>query len=225
MTTTIGRYLHLPTAGAGSSHYRTDQPLGAGLAQIAASNGTHLARENGLRQLYDDPGSALVGRALSMPGAGVESFDWDRLDSAEPAGFARFCGVHQIRPWGETRSLPRVELRCRAGVGSAGGQTGGLILVVTPGCVHPAVGRHPYVPLTFTDALTDRALTLTLPNESACKVERWTPRVGSSAVPPEAAEVGSVLTIGVWVGAWSTSNQDAHPIEVRGLTIYLREPA
>lgn len=225
MTTTIGRYLHLPTAGSGVSHLRRDQPLGAGLVQIAASNATHICRENGLRHLWDDPGAAVVGRALSMPGADVESFDWDRLDSASPAGFARFCGVWQIRRYGETSRWPRVELRCRAGVTTAGGQTGGLILVVTPGCVIPSPARHSSGTVTFTDALADRAVTVEIVSGRGPRTETWTPRVGTAAVAPEPAEHGAVTTIGVWVGAWCTSNQDTDPIEVRGLTVFLREPA
>jgi hypothetical protein len=82
MTTTINRWVHLAAAGGAADVLRADQPGGAGAFQIAASNATLAARENGLRTLWEDAGSANVYAALRVAGD-PGSLDLDAEDSID----------------------------------------------------------------------------------------------------------------------------------------------
>lgn len=227
---TLGRVIHLPAAAGAASNARTNQPLGADLMQIASSNATHMCREGGLRVLFEDPGTFAAYRPLPTP-ANLDSFLWD----GDPASgyYARFCGVHRLRWYGEQLQYPRVEVRCRMRTATTSGAaegtyTGRLIVVATPGFAAPRYSIHPHASgaAVASYTLADVTATVTLPASGGVPARRTNvPRTSTTVPPVPPDEQGDDLAAGVWVGAYCDSNQSTDPVYVLGLTVYLREPA
>lgn len=211
--TTIGQWIELPTSGGADDRFRADQPGGAGLFQIAASNATLAARENGLRHLWEDYGSANVYAAL--PAAGVIGFDWGAEDSA--GAWVRFAGVHRVRLYGEQARLPRLHCALRALAPST--YTTGVILAVSRGVASPEPVTGTYVTVTTTSTtIVDLSLTLSLRPELLAR--RSVSCTGAAGIE----EAGELTEIGVWIGAWCTSGSGAAKGALYGPTIFLREP-
>lgn len=216
-TDTIGRVVRLPSAGS-ASFGRAGQPLGAGFAQIAASNAVHLAKEGCLRTLAEHPGtdasSSESWRALLVADS-VESFLWDEDSTAASGVFQVWTGLQIIKPYGPDPRLPRVEARWRWKV-HTGGDTAGAVLIVTPGVVRPSYRDHASASTTTTaTSFTDATLTVTLDGPERCQ---------RRALTPGDDEVGQVLVVNVALGFWNTHNQAAHPNHLREVSIFLREP-
>lgn len=213
--TTIGQWIDLPTSGGASDRLDADEPGGAGLFQIAASNATLGARENGLRTLWEDFGSSDVSTNLLIPGD-ADTFPWWGEDS--DGIYARFCGFFRVRLFGETATPPRLHLAARA-LAPSGYETG-LVLAVSsaadPRSILPGAVRSA---LTASTSLTSIAATLDLRPEM---LSRESLSLRSSSSPP--TEAGQHTVIAVWAGAWCTSNSGAAKGAVYGLSLLLREP-
>lgn len=208
---TLGRVIRVS-----ADRVTADQPLGAGLAQILASNAVHLARENGLRTLAEHPGSATDAWRNLLVAGDVNAFPWDF--SAGDGTVILCTGPRLVRFYGETVRAPRFEARWRWKAPS--GYTAGAILLVTPGLAQPDTARHPYVTTTTTStSLVDASLTLTLDAGLRQTRER-------QVYPAAAAdETGTVHEACAFLGWWCTSNQGSDPVVIRGASIFLREPA
>ncbi len=210
---TIGRWIELPTSGGADDRFRADQPGGAGLFQIAASNATLACRENGLRHLWEDYGSADV--YASVPAAGVPAFDWGAEDSV--GAWARFCGVHRVRLYGEQAAWPRLHLALRALAPVP--YAIGVILAVSRGPAAPDMTPGTYATVTTSStSAVDLSATLDLRRDLV------TPRAVSCAGAAGVEEAGELLEVGVWVAAWCTSGSGAAKGAVYGPTVFLREP-
>lgn len=210
---TIGQWIELPTSGGAADRFRADQPGGSGLLQIASSNATLACRENGLRHLWEDYGSADV--YADLPAAGVAAFEW----ASEDAGaWSRFCGVHRVRLYGEQAVLPRLHLALRALAPSP--YTLGVVLAVSRGTLAPdmAPGTYGTVTTTSTSA-TDLSVTFDL------RREMLAPRAVSLAGASGVEEAGELAEVGVWVGAWCTSGSGVAKGALYGPTVFLREPS
>jgi len=223
-TNTLGRIIQLPSAGSASLS-RAGQPLGAGWAQLAASNATHYAREKGLRVLAEHPGTSAVGseawRALEVADH-PEYFRWEEDSDASEGAFIICAGLHLLRPWGESPRLPRVEARWRWRAEQAG-DTCGAVMVVTPGLVRPSYRDHPsaYATLTST-TMTNGSATVTIDGPERLLRRSFSPHTAAAADPDEA---GEALVFSVFLGFFNTSNQAAYPTHVRQVSIFLREPS
>jgi hypothetical protein len=215
--TTIERWLHLPTPGGSDDHLRADHAGSSGLFQILSSNATHLARENGLRVLWEDRG----GEFWEDLDAGGASNDptylrWEDLDA--DGVYARLAGTYRVRLWGETAGLPRIELRCRAAAPSTY-TTGVALVVTTPGTspISRTVGGWAVATTTST-SITDLAVSLTAYPLSHLE--------GSGRDPSTRAieERGDYTTVALWVGAWCTSGSSGAKGSLYGPTVFLRPP-
>jgi hypothetical protein len=210
-TTTIGRWLDIAAARASKN-----QPLGAGLMQMMASNATHAARENEIRPLWEHPGDANI--YADLPLGGVPFFDWDTESSA--GRFTAFCGIHRARRYGETIKFPRLELRYRGLAPST--YDLGVILLAMPGPGQPSTSGVYDTLITSATSLTACKITLDL---SALNVgsSLIAPRTGTGAITT-LPESGRVPSVAVYVGAWCTSGSGGAKAEMRGMTLFLREP-
>jgi len=211
--TTAGIWIDLPTSGGASDRLALDEPGGAGLFQIAASNAALAARENGLRPLFDDFGSSDVHEDLLV--AGNPATFWWRAEDSDGV-WVRFAGIYRVRLYGETATPPRLHLACRA-LAPSGFETG-VILAVSRGVSFPEGGIYAAATTTST-TLDDLAVTLTLRPEDL-QSEPLSLQSGGAAV----SEAGTFTTVGVWVGAWCTSGSGAAKGAVHGVTVLLREP-
>lgn len=212
MTTTIGRWINLPTPGGASDPLRADESLDAGTLQILASNATHAARENELRTLYEWPGSdALYG---ALPGGVPENFPWD---SGTTAGYVMlFAGVHRVRLYGETSRPPKVQVRARGLATSS--HTLGLIVVAMPSPQVPILRGGNYVHITTTStSLVDLDGTISL-TEDMLGVMPLAP-VGPGGGSPD--ESGVTRQVALYVGGYHSSGSGGSKGELHGLTIYL----
>lgn len=211
---TIGHWIELPTGGGASDRFRADQPGGSGVLQIAASNATLACRENGLRTLWEDPGSPdvyLDNRTTGYP----STFRWHEEDSA--GAYVRLAGVFRVRLYGETRDPPRVHLACRALAPAT--YTTGIIVAAFPLLDSPVSAPGHYATATTTSTtIVDLAATLTL-GPGLLGVRPTTHRSAGTVV-----ESGAQTELAIWVGAWCTSGSSGSKAEICGLTLSLREP-
>lgn len=216
MTTTVGRWIDLPTSGGAADPFRADEPGGAGLFQIAASNATLGARENGLRPLWEDFGSSDVTRDLFIAGD-PSTFLWGSEDS--DGCYVRFAGTFRVRLFGEGARVPRLRFTARA-LAPLGYETG-LILAVSRGAEPPTMAGGTYTSTTTNStSLTPLVLELSLTAEDLA-AEALSLQSGGGAVD----EAGQHTTLGVWVGAWCTSGGGASKGALYGASLLLREPA
>lgn len=215
MTTTIGRWIDLPSSGGASDRLALDEPGGAGLFQIATSNATLAARENGLRPLWEDFGSSDVHKNLRVAGD-VTTFRWELEDSA--GAWSRLAGTFRVRLHGETAQAPRLHLAARALAPST--YTTGIVIAVAPAGEPPSmrVGTWASVSTTST-TLTDLAATLTLTPDLLTPESLSLQEGGGAPI-----EAGQHTLLGVWVGAWCTSSSGASKGALYGATVLLREP-
>ena len=213
MSIVVAPWIDLPTSGGAADRLRADQPGGAGVLQIAASNATLAARENGMRTLWESYGSSSV-YTTTDPTAWTDT-DWGREDSA--GWYVRCAGVHRLRTYGEQSRLPRVELRCRALAPST--YTTGVLLLLAPRLDQPALTPGLYGTATTTStSLT--ALRVTLTPELSVLGTRSCSLSGASGVE----EQGQVTEVAVWVAAWCTSASSLAKGALYGVTVFLREP-
>lgn len=215
MSTTIGQWIDLPTSGGAADRFALDEPGGAGLFQIAASNATLAARENGLRVLWEDFGSSDVSADLFVHGV-EDTFQWDGEDT--DGVYARCCGVFRVRLYGETVQVPRITLAARA-LAPATYETG-IILALSSPFEAPSMRGGTYATArTASTSIVD--LTATLALSPADLVPEL---LSLQAGPPPVIEAGQHLVLGLWVGAWCTSNSGAAKGAVYGPSVLVREP-
>ncbi len=220
---TTGRVIKLPTSGGGSDRSRANQPLGAGLVQIASSNSAQLAREGSLRQLAEHPGWPTVfGSQGALGTAGTpDTFPWDADYTTD--GIVVFTtGPVQIRLYGEQNWVPRIEARWTWKAPSTFGA--GALMVVLPGLVQPAYDTYPHTTTTTTStALVAGSMTVLL-GSLAATASRWlAPQPGATTPPAAPDEEGAVRVVSVVLGFYCTSNDVNHPAVVEGLSVFLRE--
>lgn len=221
-TTTIGRWIWLPTPGGADDRFDADQPLGSGLMATLTSNATHAARENGMRPLYEHPG-AEVWRGLyfgSDPSGGA--FPWRGIGTGTPPTtpplvltglLAVHAGVHRVRRYGETRQWPKIRVTARCLTASAFYETGIVVVAVAVGG-DPSTGRAAY---DKTNSTTMVRLTADLELRDS---DVFTGNVSTSG----GGESGAMPTLALYVGAWNTSNNGASKGNVSGITVYMVEP-
>jgi hypothetical protein len=216
-TTTVGAWIDLPTAGGSSSPWQQDDPLSSGLVQIAASNGTHAARVNSLRTLYEHPGSDNVG--TDLVGGLIDLFPWD--DDPSSNSFAVCAGTHRVRTYGETGTMPRLVLHARLAAPAT--YTAGLIFVArrTPG--RPTAADLRSSATTTSTSLTDVTIELS-PSTLFPSALSIAPRIGSAVPAPEPPETGTEPVVTLYVAAYRTGGSGAWKATLAGLTIYLIAP-
>ena len=220
MTTidTAGIWIDLPTSGGVADRFRADQPLGAGLVQIASSNAEFACRENSLRTLWEHPGFTDVNGTLNLfgsPSSSVFEFPWDAVPGSSAVGVA-YAGAHRMRGYGSTGVLPKITISTRL---KAGGSTAGVVLVANGG------GRpqpsDPYVVISSTSTPYERktgTLALTLGDVFSRSIA---PVVEDTTPPGEPIEDGVDSIVHLWVGVWNSSGAKTN---TRGMTIYLGAP-
>lgn len=212
MTTTAGQWIDLPTSGGSDDRFAKDLPGGSGLFALTASNLTLAARENGLRTVWEDAGSALV--YTDLPTAGdSRSFPWHLEDS--DGIYARCCGTFRVRLHGETVDVPRIRLHVRA-LAPAGETTGVILAVETsPGA---PFGLRTATDTTTSTSAVDLEMEVALSPEDLGR--------GSYSVPQDAApeERGDQTEVTIWVGAWCTSDDALSKGAVYGLSVSVIAP-
>lgn len=216
MTTTIGRWIHLPESGGAADRFRPDQPLGAGLMAIASSDATLAARENGVGVLFEHPGSVDVQGGLDFGTDPAEAFPWDAYPSSATP-LVIFAGVHRIRPWGETGRYPKVMLACE--LIADGSSTAGVILVGRATMGRPSPGDL-HVSATTTTSTT---VSVELPTIYDFNVtSRLVSPVTGNAIPTQPpVEEGRHTEIALYVGVW---NGTGGKTTIGSLTLYLAAP-
>lgn len=218
--TTAARWIELPTATGLASSWRQDQPLSSGLVQVASSNATHAARENGLRTLYDHPGVDTIQASLLWDS--LDGFPWD-ADPADPAGapLVLFGGVHRLRFYGETGRYPSIVLRAR--LAAPTGYTAGVVMVARAGVGRPSSADLRGSATTTSSALTD--VVVSLAPTATFNSRRVVPRIGSASPAPEPPEVGEEHVFALYLGAWRTGGVGTWKAAIAGITVYLVPPS
>jgi hypothetical protein len=215
---TAGIWIDLPTSGGVADRFRADQPLGAGLVQIASSNADFACRENNLRTLWEHPGFTDIDGTLNLFGyttSEVIEFPWDAVPGSSAVGVA-YAGAHRMRGYGSTGVLPKITISARL---KAGGGAAGVVLVANGGGRPQA--RDPYVSIGSTSGTYERKrgdLVLTLGDVFSRSIA---PVVEDTTPPGEPIEDGVDSIVHLWVGVW---NSIAAKTSTRGMTIYLGAP-
>ena len=220
MTTirTAGIWIDLPTSGGAADRFRADQPLGAGLVQIASSNAEFACRENNLRTLWEHPGFTDIDGTLDFFSSGSSSvleFPWDAVPGSSTVGVA-YAGAHRMRGYGSTGVLPLITISTRI---KAGGGTAGVVLVANGG--GRPQPRDLYVVIGSTSATYERktgTLALTLGDVFSRSIA---PVVEDTTPPGAPIEPGVDTIVHLWVGVWNSSGAKT---STRGMTIYLGVP-
>lgn len=207
MSTTIERYIHLPTADA-TERLRADEPLGAGVLQTLASNGTVLCREGSLRTLWESPGTEVWS---AIPGDDPALFPWD--DTASDGVFVAFAGRFRVRLYGETSTPPKLILHAR-GRAPTGDELGVVLWQMpAPGYPSDAVGA-------FAEARTSS----TTIDDVVASLDLDLSKLGAFAVEP-VDERGALIEVAVYVGAWCTSDDTAAKALLSSAVLYLDKPS
>jgi len=216
---TAGIWIDLPTSGGVADRFRADQPLGAGLVQIASSNADFACRENNLRTLWEHPGFTDVDGTLDLFGystSDVIEFPWDIVPTVPGAVGVAYAGAHRMRGYGSTGVLPTITISTRI---KASGVTAGVVLVANGGGRPQA--RDPYVEIGSTSGTYERKradLVLTLGDVFSRSIA---PLVEDTTPPGEPIEDGVDSIVHLWVGVWNSSGAKT---STRGMTIYLGAP-
>ena len=216
--TTAGIWIDLPTSGGVADRFRADQPLGAGLVQIASSNAELACRENNLRTLWEHPGFTDIAGTLNLfgsPSSSVFEFPWDAVVGVSAVAVA-YAGAHRMRGYGSTGVLPLITISARL---KAGGGSAGVVLVANGG------GRpqpsDPYAVITSISTPYERktaSLALTLGDVFSRSIA---PLVEDTTPPGAPIESGVDTIVHLWVGVW---NESGAKTSTRGMTIYLGAP-
>ena len=219
MTTIRAASLWIDAAASGGARdvLAADQPLGAGAVQRLASNATLLARENGLRPLWQDAGTDDVRCFLSYDTP--DSFTWDL--APVDGGAVWYAGAHRVRQYGEQSAMPRLRLAARIAAPST--YEAGVILVARPDAARPSGSDAYAIASTTSTVMTDITATIAL-TPSTLRGEDFRPRIGSDTPPRIAEELGAESVVHVWVGAYRTGGAGSWKAAVAGLTVYLLAP-
>jgi hypothetical protein len=215
---TAGIWIDLPTSGGVADRFRADQPLGAGLVQIASSNADFACRENNLRTLWEHPGFTDIDGTLDLfgsPSATVLEFPWDAVPGSSAVGVA-YAGAHRMRGYGSTGTLPPITISTRL---KGGGDIAGVVLVANRG--GRPQPRDPYVEISSASPTYERKrgdLVLTLGDVFSRSIA---PVVEDTTPPGEPIEDGVDSIVHLWVGVWNSSGAKT---STRGMTIYLGAP-
>lgn len=211
-TTTVTQWIALPDATGADVRFRADEPLGAGLMQVAASNATLATRENSLGTLWEHPGAIDVQGGLTFGTDPSAAFPWDQYP--DPAAvLVLFAGVHRFRPYGETGRWPKVRLRADL---VSDGSTAGVVLVARPTMGRPT----PTDPTAY--ATTTAATTVTVELDTITEfyvANRVVVPTTGNAVPRDPpVEEGRMQELALYVGVWNGSGGKT---TIGSLTIYL----
>ena len=217
--TTAGIWIDLPASGGAADRFRADQPLGAGLVQIASSNAEFACRENNLRTLWEHPGFTDVDGTLDLFGyttSDVIEFPWDIVPTVPGAVGVAYAGAHRMRGYGSTGDLPLITISARL---KAGGGSAGVVLVANGGGRPQPRDRS--VVIGSTSATYERktgTLALTLGDVFSRPIA---PVVEDTTPPGAPIEPGVDTIVHLWVGVWNSSGAKT---STRGMTIYLGAP-
>lgn len=203
MTTTIGRVVKLPAPDNGSDDPIADYLPIDGIAQIAASNATHLARVNAVRGLWESGG----GEVWVDLGTD-DDVRWDDVTGV----LSYCCGGHLVQPYGETGQWPR--LTVRALVEAPSTFTVGVVLAVDGALSHPAVA-----PLRAVDTTTSTSAI-----EIDASVDLGALAGALRDISPSRTEAGQGVEVWAWVGFWCTSDSGAAKATVHSISVHLEPP-
>ena len=203
MTTTIGRVVKLPTPDNGSDDPIADYLPLDGIAQIAASNATHLARVNSERGLWESGG----GEVWTDLGTDAD-VRWDDVTGV----LAYYCGGHLVQPYGEKGQWPR--LTVRALVEAPSTFTVGIVLAVSGIVDHPSASV-----LRATDTTTSTSAVAI-----DASVDLGALATALRRIAPARTEAADVVEAHAWVGFWCTSDSGASKATVHSISVYLEPP-
>lgn len=204
----LPKYLKLPLSP--SDNLRADRPVD-GILQILAAGGTLLAREEGLRTLFEHEGGEFWVD-LADPGD-PRSYPWE---VEATSGTLVICaGQHRVRPHGPRDVYPDVVLRCR--MAAPPGEDVGVVLVSRPSPGSPSTA-YAWGSVT-TDSTSLVSLKATLRPQPGMRAV--VPRIGTTD-PDEQGEAPEVM---IYAGFWCTSNSGANKGQVHGITIALETPS
>lgn len=217
----LGRFVHLPTAGGADDRLRADQPLSSGIMQILASNAYIAAYENNLRTLWEHPGDTDVAGLLgygTSAGAGTDiyQFDWDADPFSSSTVRSYFCGLHRIRPLPDGR-WPNVTLAAKALNGGAA--TTGVIL-----CGRREPGRPQPTDLYGTASTTSGTLAsvsatiAVTEGHVGSRITAPLDEAAAAGTPP--AEMGRDTVMAFYVGVYASGAKAT----VRQLSLFLTPP-
>lgn len=212
-----GAYIDRATSGHTYDPLGAQQPLGAGTVQVLASNATRLARENGLRHLWECAGTDDVRGYLT--GTTPDTFTWD--DDPGAGGAVWYAGAHAVRLYGETSTWPKLRLAARLAAPSP--HTAGIILCVRTGPGRPVYSDTYATATTSSTSMTDVAATVDLAAYMTV-ADPFADRVGSASPAVTVAEPGRESVVHVWVGVYRDGGAGAWKATVAGLSLYLLEP-
>lgn len=203
MTTTVGRYLKLPSGA--SERLGTDAPLSSSDLAILSSNATVLCREGSLRPLWECAGDEVWTDCTTTDDP--TTFPWDTSGV-----FTRFAGRHRVRQYGDTSSWPLLRVRARGRAPST--FTLGVVVVVQPSAAYPDVAAPRYcVARTTSTTVASFDATLAL-DSTMIAAEDFT----------ATNEAGRFADFVAWVGAYCTSNSSGTKGLLSDVVLYLDTP-
>lgn len=205
----LPKYLKLPLSP--SDNLRADRPVD-GILQILAAGGTLLAREEGLRTLFEHEGGEFWVD-LADPGD-PRSYPWEV--EATGGSLVICAGLHRIRPHGPRDVYPDVVMRCR--MAAPPGETVGAVVVVRPSAGSPSTAYAWSSVEKTSTSLTSLKVTVR-PSPGLRPVA---PVPGQSTADPD--EAGEVPEAMICAGFWCTSNSGANKGQVHGITFALESP-
>ena len=223
----FARYLAHTAAGSSpadpNDQFEGLRPLGAGRAQILASNIIHLARENALRTLATHPGLPALyrGSALGITTApAARDIDWSTRRSAGGGGIC--LGPHYVTQYADSRQYPRPS--CRFRWNAAAGYTTGGVLVIVPGRGMPDWSHAAAATVTTSATMVDGDLTFTTMRDDMSAAIDEGPISGTPATATVPAERGQLREFTAYLGFYNSSNQVAFPCVVAGISLFLLPP-
>lgn len=219
MTITVSRWVDLPSSV--NPVLATDEPLGAGTLQVAASTANFGARINNLRMLWEHPGpgSEEIRGDVAWDNR-PDSFPWDTDPVGATRVFTAFAGVHRLRPYGQTGSLPKITLSCRMATSA---NSIGVILVARATVGRPSANDLFGTVTTTSGTLVTKTITLS-PTPTSLGVRPIAPALGTAYPIPPPVESGQDTVVALYVGAWRTGAAGTAKGTVAGISIYLEAP-
>lgn len=210
MTTTAGTYIKLPTAAGADDLFAADLPLD-GVAQILASNATHLSRVNSLRSLNERPGGQVW---KDLPTAGVvSSFPWD--EEVTNGRISWFGGRHLFQPYGETGNAPKLVVK--ALLQAPTGENVTMLVTASSEAGYPGMGAWSWS--ASTTSTSPVAVDVEIDLSGLTQPRPIAPMTGNPLVVGD--EQGQSLEFYFWVGFYSSSDSSLNKGSVHSISAFL----
>lgn len=221
MPSLLSRVLLVPTVGGADCFARANQPLGAGLAQIALNNAHHLLAENSLRHLMTYPGP----KEVWTNSASNAEFPWDRYyDSTDGTGggvLVVATGPIVLRKYGDSGLWPKVTWKFRWHCGDNSGTKQKITIVtqVARWGEHPRNASYSLQSTTYNDSDTT-FVTASLTTDLGVGLNTQSVPFNPAQDP---AESGTLPIMRAWAGFYCEANNKSYSGEVAGVACYLEE--